>query len=94
MKHRETHPNLDVEDCWKCKIASVTFGADALPSRKGDTASTNAKEKVLQKDLDAYRRLRQDGVQPQNIDGSARIEARANSKDQVEHARFHELHKA
>lgn len=94
MKHRETHPTLDIEGCWKCKIASVTFGADALPTRNTQVATTNAKERVLEKDLDAYKRLRNDGVQPQQINGSARVEARASTKDQVEHARFHELYEA
>ena len=42
------------------------------------------KDRVLEKDLAAYKRLRDDGVQPKNIDGSATVEARANEKWQVE----------
>ena len=91
MKHAEVHPALDVEGCWKCKVSSISYGADALPTRRPDSNRTNAKERVLAKDLDAYKRLRQDGVQPQGIDGAARLEARAETKDQVEHARFHRL---
>lgn len=91
MKHAEVHPTLDVEGCWKCKVASVSYGADALPTRRANSNTTNAKERVLAKDLDAYQRLRKDGVQPQGIDGSARLEARAETKDQVEHARFHQI---
>lgn len=26
MKHAETHPSLDVEGCYGCKIAGVKFG--------------------------------------------------------------------
>jgi hypothetical protein len=39
---------------------------------------------VLDKDLDAYKRLRQNGVQPRKIDGSANVEKRAEEKWQVE----------
>ena len=44
----------------------------------------NEKDRVLDKDLDAYKRLRQDGVQPRKIDGSANVEKRAEEKWQVE----------
>jgi hypothetical protein len=39
---------------------------------------------VLEKDLDAYKRLRQEGLQPKAIDGSAEVEKRAEHKWQVE----------
>jgi len=42
------------------------------------------KDKVLEKDLDAYKRLRSEGLQPHNIDGSAKIEQVADTKFQVE----------
>jgi hypothetical protein len=35
----------------------------------------NAKEKVLDRDLDAYKRIRKSGGQPEQINGSARWEA-------------------
>lgn len=84
MKHRETHPNLDVEGCFACKIAGVTFGADAMPSRKRHAARTNATERRWDKDMAAYKRLRADGLQPAQIDGSAKMEAKAEDRVQVE----------
>lgn len=42
------------------------------------------KDKVLEKDLDAYKRLRDEGLQPHNIDGSAKVEQLAETKFQVE----------
>ena len=39
---------------------------------------------MLEKDLDAYKRLRQEGLQPQAIDGSAAAESRAEHSWQVE----------
>lgn len=83
MIHQETHPGLDVEGCWKCKIASVRVSAEAMPTRKAESANIIAKEKVLHKDLDAYHRLRQDGQQPKHIDGAAIVEKRADENWQV-----------
>jgi hypothetical protein len=45
----------------------------AMPTRH-NVAELTAKEKVLDKDLDAYKRIRKTGGQPVKIDGSARIE--------------------
>lgn len=86
IKHRETHPTLDVDGCFGCKIANLSVAASATPSRKdGARAATiNQKDKTLEKDLDAYKRLRQEGLQPQAIDGSARAEQRAEYKWQIE----------
>jgi len=86
MIHRRVHPNLDVEGCFGCKVAGLSIAASATPSRKGGAraAVINSKDKQLEKDLDAYKRLRQEGLQPQAIDGSAKAEQRAEHKWQVE----------
>lgn len=83
MIHRETHPGLDVEGCWKCKIAHFNVSAEALPTRQAQSANIIAKEKVLDKDLEAYHRLRLDGQQPKGIDGAAIVEKRAEENWQV-----------
>ncbi len=49
------------------------------------------REKQLQKDRDAYRRLRENGVQPRMIDGSARAEAEANTTAEVELKEWRQL---
>jgi hypothetical protein len=69
IKHQETHPNLDVEGCFGCKVAGLSIAASATPTRRdGRRAATiNHKDKVLEKDLDAYKRLRQEGLQPKAI---------------------------
>lgn len=84
MKHRETHPDLDVDGCFACKISHVAISSDATPTRRGESARINATERRWDKDMDAYKRLRQDGLQPRKIDGSARIEAKAETRFQVE----------
>jgi hypothetical protein len=77
MKHRETHPGLDVAGCFACRIAHVAISGSAFPTR-GQVGDMNRKEKILDKDLDAYKRIRKTGGQPAHIDGSARMEATTN----------------
>jgi len=73
MKHREKHPTLDVEGCFACRISHVRVSGAAMPTRQ-NVSSMNGKEKQLDKDLDAYKRIRRSGGQPETIDGSARME--------------------
>lgn len=77
MKHRETHPNLDVEGCFACRISHVAISGAATPTRR-EVGDMTSKEKMLGKDLDAYKRIRKTGGQPSQIDGSARLEATAD----------------
>jgi hypothetical protein len=73
MKHAETHPTLDVEGCFACRISHVRMSGSAMPTRH-NVQHLNAKEKQLDKDLDAYKRIRRTGGQPTKIDGSAKLE--------------------
>jgi len=73
MKQREPHPNRDVEGCFACRISHVRVSGSAMPTRH-NVADLNAKERVLDKDLDAYKRIRKTGGQPTKIDGSAKLE--------------------
>jgi len=83
LKHRETHPGLDVEGCFGCRIAHFNVSAEAMPTRKPESKRIIEKERVLDKDLDAYHRLRLDGQQPKHIDGAAIVEKRADENWQV-----------
>lgn len=84
MKHRETHPNLDVEGCFGCKISGIQVSSAATPTRRRENDAINRKERRWDRDMDAYKRLRQDGLQPPTIDGSAKLEAKAENSFQVE----------
>lgn len=84
IKHQEKHPNLDVEGCFGCKVAGVSFGANASTTSGAKVAEINQRAKNWDKDMPAYKRLRRDGLQPKSIDGAAAIEARATSAAQVE----------
>ncbi len=71
-------------ESYRDHLLSVGFAASAMPSRRGDVAATEAKEVVLRQDLDSYKRLRQDGLQPKRVDGSARLERHADHRLEVE----------
>lgn len=57
----------------------------AVPSRNNviDLEATKQAEKEKVADMDAYKRLRKNGVQPPSINGSARLEAKAEEKHEV-----------
>jgi hypothetical protein len=84
MKHRETHPNLDVEGCFGCRVSGISFGANPSTTKGQEVAKINQRAKNWDKDMPAYKRLRKNGLQPKSIDGSAALEARATTAAEVE----------
>jgi len=71
------------EGCFGCKVASVAFAASAMPTRS-EAGTVERETKIMHKDVAAYRRLRKNGLQPKSVKGAARLEARADSKWEVE----------
>lgn len=65
-------------------LLSVSVAAAALPSRRGAVAATEAEERTLRKDIDAYRRFRRDGLEPTSYIGAAELEKRADERHQIE----------
>lgn len=87
IKHQETHPTLDVPGCFGCKVASVTVPASVTPTRRAGAQHAkwvNDTEKRWHKDMDAFARLRRDGLQPERIDGCARLEQTAKHRVEIE----------
>lgn len=82
--HQETHPE-PVEGCFVCKASTVSVAPSAMPSRNGGAgaAETNARGAGWARDMAAYKTLRAQGLQPPQIDGSARLE-HATDKFEVE----------
>jgi hypothetical protein len=78
-------------DCesYRAHIMTVSVSAAATPTRdrSKQAADTNARESRWEKDMPAYKRLREDGLQPPHIDGAARVEATAGDKLEVEAGR-------
>lgn len=84
LKHREVHPNLDVDGCFGCKVAGVRMGSNSTTTRGARVSEVNNRARRWDKDMPAYKRLRQQGYQPRNIDGCARLEATASTAAQIE----------
>lgn len=71
-----THFGQHGEACFGCHIRSVQFDGKP-PSPQSEM------ERRWSKDMPAYRRLRDQGLQPRQIDGCAELEATANSELEV-----------
>jgi hypothetical protein len=83
LHQRRTHPEY-VEDCFGCKVGSLTVSA-AVELRVQNDGNYRWAHKMQreERDMDAYRRLRREGHQPPHIAGCARLEARADHPYEV-----------
>jgi len=57
------------------KVRSLSFSTGA--------ANSNV-ERTMSRDMDAYKRMRREGLQPPRVTGSADLESRAETKMEVE----------
>lgn len=78
MIHRQTHANLDVPGCFGCRISTLRVAPSAMPSRHPQADQARQTSKEWEKDLPAYKRLVESGVQPPSTSGTARLEATAD----------------
>lgn len=86
MKHAEVHPSLDVEGCFGCKVTGVRMGSNSTTTRGARVEEVKQRDKQWSRDMPAYKRLRSQGLQPRQIDGSATLEKHANERWQIEGA--------
>mgnify|MGYP003322631300 CR=1 FL=1 len=87
----ETHDGV----CEACSgvlrkhFGSVHIAASAMPTRGVhdgkaiDWSGSKAKERAKEKDMDAYKRLRSEGIQPKGIDGAAKMEREASTTHEI-----------
>ena len=75
---------IDNEEFSLVRIRSIGFGNGTMPTRHPGADAVEAREKRWAKDMPAYKRLRQQGLQPKGIDGAAKIEAKAETRFEVE----------
>lgn len=83
----KTHDGSHGEDCFGCRIQTVSFAASAMPSRKPDAVGARQTEARMARDLPAYKRLKDQGLQPAATKGAAELEKRANSNWEIETGR-------
>lgn len=69
---------------------SVSISASACPSRDGGRYAkrVNDTEKRWDRDFDAVRQMKQEGIVPAQVDGAADILARAETKAEIETGRL------
>lgn len=82
-KHLKNPDGTCSENCWVCKQRSISFAPSAMATRFPDAARAKVKDPLLEKDREAYRRLRRNGEQPKHVGGSAFFEARANESCEI-----------
>jgi len=72
-------------------ISKVNVAPSAMPSRNSviDLDATKKAEKAKDADMSAYKRLRNSGVQPKSINGSAHLEKHAETKSEINAGRVY-----
>jgi hypothetical protein len=82
--HHIRHAGVYIEGCYLCRLRSISISAEALPTRGKAVSAINAKQKRWDRDGDALKRLAKDGIVPRSIDGVAEMEARGETKYEIE----------
>lgn len=82
IHQRKVHPDF-VEDCFMCKISSVQLSAGAANSNP-KFQEILAREKRWDKDMPAYKRMRDQGYQPKGIDGAYALERDSSTRFEIE----------
>jgi hypothetical protein len=70
-----THFGQHGDECFGCKVQTISIAPH--------THAISMKDRAWEKDMAAYARLRRDGLQPPGIDGSALLEQRATTDQEV-----------
>ena len=72
-------------------ISGVNIAPSAMTSRNSviDLEATKKADKAKDADMSAYKRLRQNGLQPKSINGSAHLEKHAETKSEIQAGRLY-----
>lgn len=85
--------NLKQYECSVCGgeadlvFSSPAIAADALPNKRHGVRSIEATERRWGVDMPAYKRLREEGLQPRSVDGAAMAEAQAQHPLEIDMGR-------
>ena len=82
-KHLKDPDGKCTPNCFPCKLRAINFAPSAMPNRNPNAARASIKDPLLEKDREAYRRLRRQGEQPKHVEGSAYLEAKANESFEI-----------
>lgn len=67
---------------------SIGFAPSATPTRNPEAKRISEKERRWNRDMDAYQRIRRQGLQPQRIDGCAQLEKHAETQQEIDMGRL------
>ncbi len=67
----------------------LMIGAGALPNKRAGVLVTEGKDSALDQDMGAYKRMRDRGLQPQHIDGSAKLEDKVADNFDINYGKFY-----
>jgi hypothetical protein len=78
------------DSCFGCKVLTVGFAPSIFTTTPGGAkaADNNKRERELVGDLAAFKRMRQQGLQPRATRGAARVESEAESTFEVASGQF------
>lgn len=71
----------------KLVFSSPAISADALPNKLHGVRAIDKTERAWDKDMPAYKRLREDGYQPKGVDGASMVETQAQHPLEIEMGR-------
>ena len=65
-------------------VRSINLSSSALPNRRREAARLSFKDRRMEEDHAAYRRLRAQGIQPAGLDNCAQMEKGARTRYEIE----------
>lgn len=80
LHKQRTHPAAQ-PGCFGCKLETLQFATGPTPQ--------SLSERTLERDLSAYKSLRQQGIQPRKIGGSADLASTAKTVFDIESGKVH-----
>lgn len=83
-KHLVNEDGTHAPGCYPCRLTTVSIAPSAMGTRYPAAARAKIKDPVLDKDRDAYKRLRKQGEQPKHVEGSAHFERHASESFEIE----------
>ena len=72
------------DDCFLCRVSSISFASSAMPTRKPEVVSTHNNEKNLVADMAAFKSMREQGIQPARLTGAKALQDNATTKHEIE----------
>lgn len=83
MIHHRTHPT-PVDGCDACRWASVSISATAMPTRKPELVAHGEWTHAMDRDMGAYKTMRNEGLQPKGVQGSHRAMMTSNTAEEAQ----------